>query len=283
MLIPPASAYATTLQVMAVPIAAWCGLSSLQLIMSRHAFMPGRALGPDLAALSRGRVIPAILSSPLCAPPALLIVPMVRLSAGIALPFVAGSGMGMVAGTTTIILLVVIVACTALLSVATGGSDGADKIALVACVAALLIALGIETGDRWLCLAGVAWGAGQVTIAYATAGTAKLVRPFWRDGTALVAAMTSYASGHAVAAAIVRHRHAAIALTWMVMLVETLFPLALLVPPGACLAALAALAIFHVATAILMGLNTYPWAFVATYPCVLMANGIIIGAPSITG
>lgn len=272
MTIPPPAAYATTLQLMLVPIALWCVLASLERIAVRRAFRPGQPLGTDLAALVRGRMTSAILASPLCAPPALLIVPALRLAAGLALPFANGAG--------TAALLVAILGGTALLSFVKRGNDGADKVVSVACVAALLITAGRLIDDRWLCLAGLLWGAGQVTILYVTSGVAKLARGFWRDGSALAAAMTSYRSGHAVAAAVVRHRPAALTLAWAVMLLESLFPLALLAPPAVCLAVLAALAAFHVATALVMGLNTYPFAFLATYPCIMMANAIIVGTPA---
>ncbi len=253
-----------------VAIAIWSTIASLELIAVAPAFRPGRPLGTDLAALVRGRAIPRLLTSPLASPRALLVVPLLRLAAGLALPFLAA---GWAAAA-----LVAILATTALLSLVKGGSDGADKIALVACTAALAIATGLILGDAWLCLAGVVWGAGQAGIAYVTSGVAKLVRPFWRDGSALAAAMTSYRSGHRLAAAVVRHRGVALALAWGVMLVEALFPLALIAPPVVFAAMLGVLAAFHGATAVVMGLNTYPWAFIATYPCVMAANAIVRGA-----
>lgn len=266
-MIPPPAAYAATLSWMCVPLMLWCVLASLELIAVRWAFRPGAPLGTDLAALTRGRLRPAILSSSACGPAALLVVPALRLAAGLALPF---------AGDATLVVLLLVILCgTALSNLATQGGDGADKIAMVACSAALLIALGRLLDDSLLCLAGLVWGAGQVTIAYVASGAAKLARGFWRDGSAIAAAMTSYRSGHAVTARIVRHAPAARALAWTIMLVETLFPLALVAGPTACIALLAAMALFHLATAIVMGLNTYPWAFMATYPCIVMANAIL--------
>lgn len=272
---PPPTAYATALGLMAVPLAIWCTIASLQAVAIRHAFAPGQPLGTDLAALSRARFVPAILRSPLCAPPMLLIVPVVRLVAGLALPFVAGTALG--------VAVALILACTALLAIATGGSDGSEKIAMVTCTAALLVVAGQVSRDQWLCLAGLAWVAGQATIAYTTSGAAKLARGFWRDGTALVAAMTSYRSGHAWAATVVRHRPAALVIAWGIMLLEALFPFALFAPAPVCLAVLAALGLFHFATAIVMGLNTYPWAFMATYPFVLAANAALVGTASAAG
>lgn len=262
--------YAAVLWWISVPLAIWSTIAALQLIAVRRGFYPGAPLGPDLTALVRGRINPRLLASPLAAPGGLLGLLLVRLIAGLMLPFLA-------AGPAAVALAVLLVA-TALVVLLTGGSDGADKIALVAAVAALLIAIGLVSGDAHLCLAGVAWGAGQATTAYVTSGAAKLARPFWRDGRALAAAMTSYRSGHALAAAVVRNRATALVLAWGVMLVETLFPVALVAPPVVGIAILGTLAAFHVATALVMGLNTYPWAFIATYPCVMAANALLRGA-----
>ena len=262
--------YAAVLFWTSVGIAIWSTIASLELVAVARAFHPGRPLGTDLAVLVRGRAIPRLLMSSLASPPALLVAPLLRLAAGLALPFLAAGGAA--------VALVAVLATTALLSLVKGGSDGADKIALVAALAALAIATGLVLGDAWLCLAGVVWGAGQAVIAYGTSGVAKLVRPFWRDGSALAAAMTSYRSGHRLAAAVVRYRGAALALAWGVMLVEALFPLALVAPPLVCAVILGVLAVFHGATAVVMGLNTYPWAFIATYPCVMAANVIVRGA-----
>lgn len=272
MVIPPAAyaAYAATLHLTTVPLAIWCVLSSLEVIAIRRVYHPGRPLGVDLGALAVERIRPAIFASPLCSPPALLVMPVARLAAGVALPLLTSANMV----PAVLIALLVVIGSTALLSVPMRGSDGADKIALVASTGAALIAAGQIADDSRLCLAGLIWTAGQVTIAYVTSGVAKLTRSFWRDGTAIAAAMTSHQSGHVFAAMIVRHRHAAIALSWAVMLVEALFLLAFL-SPTLGLALVTAMAVFHVATAVIMGLNTYPLAFAATYPCVIMASGMV--------
>jgi hypothetical protein len=59
-------------------------------------------------------------------------------------------------------------------------------------------------------------------------------------------------------------------LAWSVMLAEAGAPLAVLLPAhGIALALVAGLA-FHVANAACMGLNTFVWSFLATYPAVLL-------------
>jgi len=259
--------YAAVFRLMVPAIALWCTLSSLEMLAVLPAFRPTRrALGRDIAVLRRGR-----LRRPpwtwLSLPRVSTTIALTRLAAGICLPFADPA--------IAAVLLIVIGGCTVALSIATEGSDGADKIALIACAAATLVDGGLLSNDRSLCLAGVAWATGQLTIAYVTSGAAKLVRPFWRDGSALAAAMTSYQSGHPIVARVVRNRSAALVLAWSLMFLEVLFPLALIAPAPVALAILIVFAIFHFSTAAFMGLSTYPWAFMATYPCVFMANALI--------
>lgn len=269
--LPSSSAYDLALKLSVLSIAIWCVLSSLELIAARHAFLPGRALGPDLAALSKSRTTAFVLSCRLTRPPFLSVVLFVRLVAGLLSPFAAGAPLGF--------LLIVMIGGTIWVSLVTGAGDGADKIGVVACTGGALVVIGRLADDQWLCVAGIAWAAGQAMIVYATSGVAKLVRPFWRDGTAMAAAVSSYRSGSTLAAGIVRHRGAVVFLAWAIMLVEAFFPLTVFAPRIVCIAALSVLCLFHFSTALVMGLNTYPWAFVATYPYILMANSMIVSRP----
>ncbi|HEY6033401.1 MAG TPA: hypothetical protein VIV58_04055, partial [Kofleriaceae bacterium] len=55
------------------------------------------------------------------------------------------------------------------------------------------------------------------------------------------------------------------------VITEAAFPLALLGPWWLVLAFFAWGVVFHVANAVLMGLNSFLWAFVATYPAIAFA------------
>ena len=81
-------------------------------------------------------------------------------------------------------------------------------------------------------------------------------------------ALSSYIWGHRLPANLLRSNALALTLAWAVMLGEALFPLALLAPPEVLAAALGTMFLFHLATALFMGLNTYPWGFVTAYPAV---------------
>lgn len=71
------------------------------------------------------------------------------------------------------------------------------------------------------------------------------------------------------------HRTLALLLTWGVILLAALFPLAFFAPPMILLGALAAMLIFHVATAVFMRLNAFPWAFAAAYPAVVLLSAAL--------
>ncbi len=262
--------YDPVLRLTCIAIALWCSLSSLEAMVVSTGFRSGGIRGRDITTLYGGAKA-WLRSTPLASPAGLVLLPAGRLAAGIALTFTTDPIL-------VILLLGGIVVSTVSISIVAGGNDGADKIATIACMAAVLIAAGQVLADPWLCLAGLAWATGQLTIAYCTSGAAKLASPIWRDGTAIAAAMTSYSSGHPVSALLVRHPGRARGLAWAVMLPEILFPMTLFAPTEVCAVILGGFAAFHVMTALVMGLNTYPWAFITTYPCVLMANGLIVHA-----
>jgi hypothetical protein len=79
--------------------------------------------------------------------------------------------------------------------------------------------------------------------------------------------------GSPLAARLVKGRcRVCAALAWSIILAECLFPLALLTPFPITLVLLAAGAAFHIASGVFMGLNTFIWSFLATYPAVLWCH-----------
>jgi hypothetical protein len=150
------------------------------------------------------------------------------------------------------------------------GIGGADHMFLVVCGASWLAT--VVAGDRRAAEAGLWFIAAQACLAYLVAGVTKLASPTWRSGRALhlVAATRSHgclALRRCLAAAPWLARPAC----WGVMVWECAFPLVLLAPEPARLAILASGVLMHVALALVMGLNTFVWAFPATYPAVWWA------------
>lgn len=178
----------------------------------------------------------------------------------------------------------VLVVCLALLIASLGGfivltgefwSDGSDKIGMIAIAGAFVTGAGVLLGDSALALAGALIAGGQLTVCYLVAGVSKVFFADWRNGAELAAVMAAESWGHPMMERLTRRRPVAIAVSWCVILGEALFPLALLAPRPWLLAALATLMLFHVATALVMGLNTYPWAFAAAYPSATLLGRVL--------
>lgn len=249
-------------------IGLWCTLSSLEWLADLRSLHNGAALGWDLLSLRRGRIYRSEGLARLFDARWFGLVPALRLAAGLMLLSQPAPGL-------TLAALLLVAGCSVLLGLRLPAVDGADKIGLVSTCAAILIATGLVLDDPLIAVAGILWGGGQLTIAYTAAGVSKLLLPLWRDGSAVIASMTSYTYGHRFAHAAVQHRELAIALSWAVILAETLFPVALLAPLPVLLVALAGFALFHLATAVFMGLNTYVWAFMTAYPCVILLSRML--------
>ncbi len=150
----------------------------------------------------------------------------------------------------------------------TFGNDGSDQM-LTIVLAGLAVSYLLPPSEP-LRPIGV-WFVGlQSTLSYVVAGVAKLYGPTWRGGTAMKAILnTSTYGNYAAAAAYQRLSAIGFFTCWSVMIFETTFPVALVAPPPVLFAYLAMGFAFHFGTAVLMGLNTFLWAFLATYPAVI--------------
>lgn len=163
----------------------------------------------------------------------------------------------------------VIVAASLLTHVrSTYGGDGSQQMNLVIGVSLLL------GFNPWVrpAVGGVAlvFIVAQSCLAYFTSGVAKLVSPIWMHGDPLVGIMgtTAYGSplGYRLVSVDARTRKA---ICISMVLLETAFPIGLALPHGGLLAFLAWGVAFHISNAVFMGLNTFVWSFVATYPAVV--------------
>jgi hypothetical protein len=149
------------------------------------------------------------------------------------------------------------------------GGDGAEQMAILTLFAGCLAIL--PGPDATSTLLAVFFIGAQLVLSYFTAGFVKAVSPTWRSGTAIGLVMGSEAYGQRWIASFVESRDAlSRLLTRAVFVGECLFPLILIAPRAVALAMLAAGFVFHVATAVTMGLNTFVIAFPATLLCVLV-------------
>ncbi len=157
--------------------------------------------------------------------------------------------------------------------------DGSDQMGGIVAMGAAVTTIGLQMQDLLLCLAGSLMIAGQLTTSYFCAGTAKLISFEWRSGRAAVGIMGTEGFGHDFAARLASSSTLlSIGFCWLAIVMETVFPMVVLGPSSVLVAFLSALILFHLATALFMGLNTYVWAFAAAYPSVLLVNELIAAA-----
>jgi hypothetical protein len=149
-------------------------------------------------------------------------------------------------------------------------SDGAEQMTTLIFFAALL-GLVIPENTTTVMLA-VWFIAAQSTLSYTAAGLTKVFSKTWRSGEAMPIIMGSEAHGRAFASRILEKSvWLGRAASWTVVAFECTFWVALIAPPPVTIAYLAVGLTFHVGCAFVMGLNTFVWAFPATYLCVIYA------------
>jgi hypothetical protein len=148
------------------------------------------------------------------------------------------------------------------------GIEGAEQMTTVVIFALALARLCpvslVETACLWFL-------ALQSALAYATAGFAKLKSPAWRSGSFLSDVLKTELYGHKTLARYFSNGNRAKAASWGVMIFESMFPLALLDPHLAVVIVVGG-GIFHITNALAMGLNSFIWPFVATYPAILYCS-----------
>ncbi|MBI3508236.1 MAG: hypothetical protein HY069_01180 [Chlamydiia bacterium] len=147
------------------------------------------------------------------------------------------------------------------------GLDGAYQMSVVLLIAVSIAFLsGISSRISELCL----WFlSGELTVSYLIAGGTKIISPIWRKSYALNAIFSTRTYGHGTIYYLVT-KYDAIPkiLCWMTLGFELGFPLAFLSEHlciGFCLIGFT----FHLFNAIFMGLNTFLFFFIATYPALL--------------
>jgi len=145
-------------------------------------------------------------------------------------------------------------------------NGGSDRLAVLM-LFCLLLANTLPS-TRWRELA-LGYLAVQLLLSYAMAGWVKIVNPDWRRGLALndVFAFSAYPVSEQLRTLAAQPRLLFFA-SWGVMLFELLFPLSLF-DVQLLYAVLAIAALFHIANALLFGLNRFVWVWIAAYPSLL--------------
>ena len=147
------------------------------------------------------------------------------------------------------------------------GYDGADQ--LIWIIFAGLVPVSIV--DTEVTRAVYLWFVGiQASLAYGVAGVAKASAAGWRDGHFLVGILGTRTYGNAKIATFLSRRPRLSA--WQsrfIITFECTFLLILVLPRVIVILLLALGFAFHAVNTYVMGLNTFVWAFMATYPALL--------------
>jgi hypothetical protein len=147
------------------------------------------------------------------------------------------------------------------------GQDGADQMALLVLLAlSLWVVIPTPTARFAVCL----FIAGEGIASYAIAGYAKLGEAGWRDGSHLAAIFRTESYGVKwIGDLLLKHRALSVALSTTFIVWECTVLFAMFAPVPVAIAYLAVGVFFHVMNALIMGLNTFLFSFVATYPATL--------------
>lgn len=149
------------------------------------------------------------------------------------------------------------------------GQDGSDQMSSLVFVTLFLVALsGNDEAVQW---AAIWFLALQACLAYFAAGVAKARGAKWTTrGDAVYQIFNTSSYGLKSVARFLRDRPALGRLvTWSVVAAELAFPLVLVAGRPLMWLFLAWGLAFHVTNAAVMGLNSFFWAFVSTYPAIL--------------
>ena len=150
------------------------------------------------------------------------------------------------------------------------GQDGADQMCLLITVSTTVSDF---VGSTLVQTAATVFIAAQLGLSYFVAGLAKLSSPIWRSGEALPRVFRTRVYGNDwLCCYLIRFNGVAILGSWSLMILEILFPFGFLAPTPVLYFLMALMGAFHLASAVLMGLNSFLPAFVACYPCWFMLH-----------
>jgi len=156
------------------------------------------------------------------------------------------------------------------------GKDGSNQISIII-IAGLAFTYLMPAGSPFRPL-GLYFIAAQALFSYFAAGLSKLASSPWRAGSAFQTIVNTATYGQRRAAAIVnRSPWVGSLVGWSVLSVEIVFPVAIVSPMGALIALLCAGAMLHLGTAAVIGLDTFVWAFTATFPAIIFAHDALAG------
>jgi len=155
------------------------------------------------------------------------------------------------------------------------GTDGSDQMTSLIFCALTFYTL---CNDEFVRVCALLFIACQSVLSYVIAGIAKLLSRKWRGGVAMAQIMNTRAYGMEF----VGRTHARLpaylnqVICWVTIAAESLFFLVLLLPSPYFLFFICWGIVFHIFNAVAMGLNTFFWSFLATYPCIFYVHHLLM-------
>ncbi len=147
------------------------------------------------------------------------------------------------------------------------GSDQMTNIVFFSCSLGLIVGTPVAKQIVLIFLAAM------VCQAYFVSGLEKLKSGIWRSGKAISSvALTKLYGVRSIGDRLTQMPSMCLAMAWFVILFEFLFPFGLLAPHPGWWIALISAGLFHLFAAAFMGLNTFFWAFLSTYPAVIFCR-----------
>ena len=153
------------------------------------------------------------------------------------------------------------------------GRDGSDQMITVVLFGLILMSWNHNTLIFQL---GVMFISVQCILCYTTSGWSKWVSPIWRNQPVLIDILDTKSYGfQTVAKWLNNNKILCRAVALFVMTFQASFPLIIFMPPEGIYLYLTIGALFHLSIAIVMGLNTFFWSFIACYPILLIGLDLL--------
>ncbi len=151
------------------------------------------------------------------------------------------------------------------------GSDGSDQMNSLILITICLCASPFTS--EGLLVIGCMFIAAQSCLSYFVAGASKLFSKEWRNGSAVREIFKTRTYGSEKVYRYIKNKRGLnFFLCWSVIIAELSFPLVLFLPIEWGIYFLAWGLVFHLINSIVMGLNTFLWAFLASYPSIVFLN-----------
>jgi hypothetical protein len=153
------------------------------------------------------------------------------------------------------------------------GGEGSDQMTTVVLTGLLVANLSSNTAMAYLGLGFIA----IQSLSYLVSGMAKALSPAWRKGGACAGVFNTRSYGNkALAGFLLSHPGLERSLCYATIVVEVLLGAAVVQSSPQVLAALLSVGVlFHLGVAAVMGLNTFLWSFLATYPAIVLSFNVI--------